>query len=81
MLQNSGEEGGPYAGEFTHFLPREIQQHVAVYILQGILPSPQVHFKFYSQEVDDVNNCNFFTAVLGSARNEGTVSVFFYRSR
>ena len=41
-FQNAGEEGGPYTGEYKPFSPREIQQHLAVYILQGLSPSPKL---------------------------------------
>ena len=64
-FQNAGEEGGPYVGEYKQFSPREIQQHLAVYILQGLSPSPQVHFKFKSQREDDVNGCDFIARSLG----------------
>ena len=64
-FQNAGEEGGPYAGEYKPFSPREIQKHLRIYILQGIFPSPQVHFKFKSQKVDDINGCDFLARNLG----------------
>ena len=64
-IDNAGEEGGPYAGEYTSFSPQEIQRHLAIYILQGISPSLQVQFKFKSQKVDDVNGCDFISRNLG----------------
>jgi hypothetical protein len=44
-----------YSGEFKPFTPQELRRFIALYILQGLSPSPQVKMKFAPQAMDKIN--------------------------
>ena len=46
-MQNAGL-GGKYL-DYEDFTLDELMQHTSLYLLQGLLPSPQVEMKFKSQ--------------------------------
>ena len=48
MLGNAGAAGGVYH-DWKLFSPMEVRQFIALYILQGLSPSPQMKMKFVPQ--------------------------------
>jgi len=50
-LLNAGQKGAMYP-TWIPFSSREIEQHIALYFLQGLNPSPQINMKFSSQQQD-----------------------------
>ena len=52
-MLGAGVPGGIYP-TFKPFSYQEIERFIALYILQGLNPSPQVEMKFSSQETDPV---------------------------
>ena len=57
MLLNAGAEESVYP-DFKPILPLEMCCFIALYIWQGLSPSPQVKMKFKLQHVDPVNGSN-----------------------
>ena len=55
-----------YRKEFKNFQLEELMQHVGLYLLQALSPSPQVKMKFYSQCDDPVNRSDFVHSSFGS---------------
>ena len=53
LMLGAGVPGGMYP-TFKPFSYQEIERFIALYILQGLNPSPQVEMKFNSQETDPV---------------------------
>ena len=53
-MQNAGEGGVVYP-EFKKFIMIELQQHLGLYILNGLCPSPQVSLKFQHPSENPVN--------------------------
>jgi Transposase IS4 len=51
---------------FVDFNPQEIEQHIGLYILHGLTPSPHVEMKFNRQDVDPVNGNDLCARVFGS---------------
>ena len=64
MLINAGQLGGIYP-DFKPFSPQEVKQFLALYILQGLSPSPKVKLKFKHQYKDPVNGNNMCHKVFG----------------
>ena len=56
LLAGAGDTLYP---EFTPFTTKEIQQHLGLYILNGLSPSPRVEYKFSSQHLDEVHGKDF----------------------
>jgi hypothetical protein len=54
-----------YQGSFKLFRPLEIRRFLALYILQGLSPSPQVKMKFLSQSMDRINGNDICCHVFG----------------
>ena len=48
-------ERGGGRKKFIDFTPREIEQHLSVYIMQGLNKSPSIAKKFDQPELDPVN--------------------------
>ena len=65
MLCNAGVGGGMYK-DFKPFTIAETRAQLAVYLLQGLSPSPQLEMKFLSQDEDPVNGSNLCHKVFGS---------------
>ena len=57
-MYNVGSGGNQYP-DFKEFSVDEIMQHLGVYILNGLSPSPQVKMKFDSQKKNPTNGRNF----------------------
>ena len=51
---------------FKNFKPAEIKQHIGLYMLQGLSPSPKIKYKFSSQVTDPVNENNLCHEAFGS---------------
>ena len=64
MLQNAGKIGGKYP-DFVPFLLDEFKKHIALYLFQGLSPSPKVEQKFESSHLDPVNGSDFIHKVFG----------------
>ncbi len=62
-MQNAGL-GGKYP-DFVDFTLDELMQHTALYLLQGLSPSPQIEMKFKSQVEDPVNGNDLVHRVFG----------------
>ena len=61
----AGVQGGMYP-DFKPFSYEDIEKHLALYILQGLNPSPQVEQKFASQANDPVQGNDLCFRVFGS---------------
>jgi hypothetical protein len=64
MLLFAGQPGYPYP-DFKPFSVDEIKRHFALYIFNGLSPSPRVEMKFSSQEVDPLNGNDFIYRSFG----------------
>ena len=51
--------GGSYYPNFKPFKTHEIRQHLGLYVLHGLAPSPQIEQKFKPQHIDPVNGNDF----------------------
>ena len=51
--------GGKY-DDYANFTMRELMQHIGVYFLHALSPSPMIEMKFSSQEEDPDNDGNDF---------------------
>ena len=56
--------GGKYS-DFKSFSLKELMQHIGLYLLQALSPSPQIDMKFYPQAVDPVNGNDFVCTSFG----------------
>ena len=63
-MLGAGVPGGIYP-TFKPFSYQEIERFIALYILQGLNPSPQVEMKFNSQETDPVQGNDLCYRVFG----------------
>ena len=63
LLLNAGREGGIHL-DFKTFINDELRKHTGIYMVHGLLPSPQVSMKFSSQKQDDMNVNNFLKDTL-----------------
>jgi hypothetical protein len=54
-----------YKGKFEPFTVIEIHQFLALYILQGLSPSPQIKMKFKPQFIDKINGNDMCYQVFG----------------
>ena len=64
MLANAGVPGGVYH-DWKPFSPVEVRQFIALYILQGLSPSPQIKMKFQPHNEDPINGSNMCFKVFG----------------
>ena len=74
--------GGKYC-DFKSFTLPELMQHIGLYLLQALSPSPQVDMKFYSQSADPVNGNDFVCTSFGgkpsmSQRRHRHFKAFFH---
>ena len=51
--------------DYKQFTAKEIQQHLGVYVLNGILPFPRVEYKFQPQQLDEVHGNDFVWTNFG----------------
>ncbi len=63
ILMNSGSCIN--SGQFKPFTPQEIRSFLALYILQGLSPSPQIKMKFVPQALDPINGSDMCFRVFG----------------
>jgi hypothetical protein len=54
-----------YKGQLRPFTVIEIHQFIALYILQGMSPSPQIKMKFNPQAIDKINGNDMCYQVFG----------------
>ncbi len=57
---NAGEVVYASAQGFKLFTPTEVRNYLALYILQGLSPSPQVKQKFQPQSIGPVNGMTWW---------------------
>ena len=58
MLSFAGDKRYPYS-DFKPFTVSELKQHLALYIVNGLCPSPRAEMKLQSQSVDPINGNDF----------------------
>ena len=63
VLMNAGSTF--YSVGFTPFTPHEIRSFLALHILQGLSPSPQIKMKFVPQSVDKISGNDMCSRVFG----------------
>ena len=63
-MQSAGLGTGTY-DDFKNFELNEFMRHIALYLFQGLSPSPQVEMKFRSSADDPVNGNNFIHRAFG----------------
>ena len=64
ILMNAGKGGSVYPNCHP-FSVDEVMQHIGLYILQGLAPSPQIEMKFQSTEQNEVNGNDFVCEAFG----------------
>lgn len=64
-MHNSGEGGTQYLS-FKPFTVNEVMQHIGLYILHGIAPSPQIEMKLESSQMNLANGNDFCFSSFGS---------------
>ena len=64
-MANAGGLGGKYEN-FVSFSTNELMQHIGLYLLQAVSPSPQIEMKFRSQADDLANGNDFVHHSFGS---------------
>ena len=67
-LADAGKDGSTYK-DWKKFSAQEIQTHLVIYFLQGLLSSPRVEMKFQPQAKDHVNGNNFVFNSTGTNGN------------
>ena len=65
MLSNAGRGGEEYK-HFQPFSVDEVMKHLAVYMLNGVSPSPQVAYKFEPQSVIPTNGNDMCYESMGT---------------
>jgi hypothetical protein len=75
MLANAGVAGGVYKDS-----PKEVQQYLALYIFQGLSPSPQIKMKFVPQKEDPINGSDICYKIFGrnGDRRHKMFKAFFF---
>lgn len=63
-LAGVGPDGNIYQ-DYHPFTNKELRQHIGIYILHGLSPSPRVEHKFKSQRVDCVHENDIVYASFG----------------
>jgi len=64
MIANDGKRGGRY-NRFVDFSKAELIQHLSLYLLHGISPSPQIEMSFTDHTIDPVNSSSLFKSKFG----------------
>ena len=65
IMHNAGEGGTEYPS-FKAFTVDEIMQHLGLYILHGIVLSPQIEMKLDSSKINPANGNDFCSNSFGS---------------
>ena len=63
-LASAGIDGTCYE-EFKPFSVKEIRQHLGLYILQGLNPSPRIEMKFKPQREDMIHGSDLIYRSFG----------------
>jgi hypothetical protein len=58
MLSFAGEKNYSYP-DFKAFTVNELKQHLALYAVNGLCPSPRAELKFKQQSIDAINGNGF----------------------
>ena len=78
ILMGAGEGPGSLYPDFAPFTAIELKQHIGLFILNSISPSPNINKKFQSQKVDSVNGYDIVShAILNSPRRHRHFRCFF----
>ena len=64
-LADAGKNG-LCSRDFKQFTTKEIRQHLGLYVLQGLCPSPRVEMKFQLQHQDKLHGNDFVYRLSGS---------------
>ena len=64
MIDNTRKKGGRY-NRFIDFSKTELMQHLLLYLLHGISPSPQVETKFTNHTIEPVNISSLCNSIFG----------------
>ena len=59
------EKLGGLSYNFNEFTPREIEQHLSLYIAQGLSPSPQIKMKAKSQQAEPLQGNDLINTCMG----------------
>jgi hypothetical protein len=59
MLACAGKEGAIHERDWKPFTMKELRQHLGLYILNGLSPSPHVEWKFKPQSADATHGSDF----------------------
>ena len=62
----AGERGGLYK-DWKPFTHEDIERMLAIYIIQGLNPSPQLEMKFATQSEDPIQGNDLIASIFGSA--------------
>ena len=62
---NAGEPGSIYAGKFKLFKNNDISAMLGVYIMDGLVPSPQLTWRMQDQEHQPTHGNDRIAAVIG----------------
>jgi hypothetical protein len=65
MLACAGKEGAIYEEDWRPFSMKEIRQHLGLYILSGLSPSPHVEWKFKPQSASQTHRSDFVYNAFG----------------
>jgi hypothetical protein len=64
LLLGAGQPGSMYP-TFKPFTHREMEQHMALYMIQGLNPSPQVDMKLVPQSIDPIQGNDLCSSAFG----------------
>ena len=64
-LAGAGKDGVCYP-DFKDFTEKEIQQHIGLYVFQGLCPSPRIELKFNPQHRDKIHGNDFVYRSFGA---------------
>ena len=78
MLSFAGEKNYPYP-DFKPFTVSELKQHLALYVVNGLCPSPRAEMKFQPQSIDPINGNDFIfrSFVSNAERRHRHFKAFF----
>ena len=79
MLACAGAEGAIYEKDWHPFTMKELRQHLGLYILNGLSPSPHVEWKFKPQSACKTHGSDFVYQAFGpnAARRHRHFKCFF----
>jgi hypothetical protein len=79
ILMKAGSTLYHQKSSFTPFTPQEIRNYLALYIFQGLSPSPQIKMKLASQSFDAINGNEMCFNVFGrnASKHHKAFKAFF----